>query len=174
MKVPVIETIYPEDVDLRPMREAPTKNPEDSEDFGYILKTLTQSLHKQPHLKAIPNTIFFPQETQILKSILRQGAQVLVASIKGYPDDLMGYLIYDKRFSDCNVLHWMFVKGSYRRMGLASLLLEAALPETQYPLMITQGKCFSVSNNSSYLSDFERIQQRYPKAIFNPFLWRAL
>jgi len=108
--------IDPKDVDLRPMEES---------DFGFVLKTLTQSLHKIEPANFIPNHIFFPQQTFILKKIIQNGAYVLMASVKDSPDDLFGYLIADDRIPEHLIIHWMHVKDCWRKMGIAHQLLNA-------------------------------------------------
>lgn len=46
-------------------------------------------------------------------------SRVLVAYFPDVPDEVLGYVIYDKK-----TIHWLYVKKPYRSSGIANILLE--------------------------------------------------
>lgn len=61
----------------------------------------------------------------VAQRLIRRGA-VLVAHLPSVPDEACGYLVLELHGSML-VLHWLYVKQPYRKLGAARLLLGAAL-----------------------------------------------
>jgi hypothetical protein len=91
------------------------------DDYGYILKTFTQELHKVHPYNFIPNKIFFPHYTELLNKILNTSTTV-VSCLSDEPQTIAGYLIAEPR-KDSLVIHWGATKGIFRRLGVLTSLL---------------------------------------------------
>lgn len=75
--------------------------------------------------RAQRNGVFFPDHQAIALDILaRPTAQLLVACLEDMPTTIAGFLVHER--STPPVLHWVYVKDSLRRHGVASMLLRAA------------------------------------------------
>jgi GNAT superfamily N-acetyltransferase len=102
------------------------------------------------------NSVFYPAHREILEAILgREATDVLIASVADTPGIDVGYLVYEP-----NVLHWLYVKESFRRRGIARMLLLAA--GFQPPLKGVE---------ISHVSDdwYRFLKQRAPGAKYNPY-----
>ena len=155
MKEQVIDTIYPEDMDLRLVSSL------DGPEFGFVLKTFTQSAHKQYPNNFMPNSIFFPKQNKILRSVISNGAKLLFSTIKGSPDDYFGYMIADDRIPGYLIVHWVHVKSNWQNMTVAKQLLE---------FFNYKDKQIIATNHCNNFGD---LVEKY-KLIFNPYLWAEL
>lgn len=149
---PVIEAIYPEDVDLRLVESL------DGPEFGFVLKTFTQALHKSFPNTNIANNIFFPKQNKILRAIMTSGAKLLFASLKGYPDDFFGYALVDDRIDGFLIVHWVHVKSNLRSFGLAKMLL-STFDYQNKQIIVTQ--C---------TNDFKDFKKKF-NITYDPYLW---
>lgn len=97
--------------------------PATSDDYGYILSTWTQNYHKVQPTNFIPNSIYFPHQTEVINKLLNRCGAV-IACIDDEPDQIVGYLVAEQ-FNDANIiLHWGNVKSVFRRMGVMKELLK--------------------------------------------------
>lgn len=92
------------------------------DDKNFILATWLKGLyHGNSWFKQIDPVIFTQKYQVTLFSILNQpNTEVMVAVLKDEPSVILGYSV----FSD-NTLHWVFVKKSWRRVGIAKALVPA-------------------------------------------------
>lgn len=73
----------------------------------------------------VDQDLFFKQYNEIAKGILiRPGVKISVCCLRDDDDVILGYSISE---GDC--LHWIFVKESWRKMGIGGLLLPPGLKE---------------------------------------------
>lgn len=149
---PIIDRIYPDDIEFKFLQSF------DSKEFGFILKTFTQGLHLSYPYKNIPNSIFFPQQTKILKSIISNGAKVLIATLKDNEDHFFGYAIVDDRISEYLIVHWLHTKHTWHKMGVAKELLN---------YFKYKDKKIIISNITD---DFKNFKKKI-NMTYNPYLW---
>lgn len=73
--------------------------------------------------KQIRKTTFNGVYTEVIKAILgRPSVDIRVCSLREDGDIILGYCVTEQRKSGC-VLHWIYVKPSWRKLGIAKLLL---------------------------------------------------
>lgn len=150
----IIDAIYPEDIDFRLVTSL------DGEEFGFVLKTLTQSLHRIYPNNLTSNDIFFPKQNKILRAVIAGGAKLLFASLKGYPNDYYGYALVDDRIPGYLVVHWIHLKSNWRRYGIAKLLL-SNFDYTNKQIIVT---------NLTNSNDFNELKSKLDVS-YNPYLW---
>ena len=101
-----------------------------ADEFPFIFDSWANSFRKSPWAGCVPNHLWPTVSCECSKSILDRGAVVLVAvtSIEGRPDErrVMGYVVFEP---ERRVLHWLYVKDDYRKMGIGRELLSAACPD---------------------------------------------
>lgn len=99
-------------------------------DEGYIYRTWLDSYRVTgPMVKQVRDRVFFAYYHKIINNILTRGSRILVASS---PDDekiIYGDIIWEPipfpEEEKDGVLHWVYVKSTWRRLKVATRLIEA-------------------------------------------------
>lgn len=102
------------------IKEIAALRPVRPEDLAYIYSTIMPSAWLgNPFFKKIKREIFFPNYRVIVDSIIQnQNTEILVSCFMEDPNLILGYSI------TCgDILHYIYVKGAYRRKGLGKLLI---------------------------------------------------
>jgi GNAT superfamily N-acetyltransferase len=95
-------------------------------DIGFIFSTWLKSYQQSAFVQGIYPEVFYQQHHKAIESILkRDNAVGIVAYPKGEPDVLLGYLVGEA--GPVPVIHYIYVKGVFRKKGIAKLLIEASL-----------------------------------------------
>ena len=82
--------------------------------------------------KVDPNWLSAAHHSLIIRMLATCEVEVLVAARAGFPDDWYGYIVGEPTRQ---VLHWLFVKKSFRRGGVATRLLEGMFGEPRGELI---------------------------------------
>lgn len=91
------------------------------EDIPFIYATWLESYRYDSYFgKSHRNTIFFNDYKKVLDKILLE-SHVSVACVKEAPDTILGYMVHEP-----GVLHYVFVKGPFRRLKIATGLFNYA------------------------------------------------
>ena len=132
-------------VSVRPMRE-------DEENF--ILNSWLRSLRAHSnYFTNIPSSIYFEAHGDSIRMNLSH-SKVLVATPRDDDDIIIGYIVYEDRTPKYSIVHYVYVKGHFRKMGLAKVLY--ALATDSKPVFVTH-----ITN---------KIQMRDMK--FNPYFFK--
>lgn len=84
----------------------------------------------------LPNSKFFDSYRDHIKEILKR-SKVIVACDPEDPTFLHGYMVC-QQVEGVFILHWVYVKAPFRKMGVASDLIRSEFPALkQEPLVIT-------------------------------------
>lgn len=109
-------------------------------DLPFIYSTWLESYRYDSNFgKSHRNTIFFEDYRKVVDLILLN-SETLVAASSEEPDIIYGYLVKEKH----NVLHYIFVKGPFRRWGVGSALFTKAFPEESLPVSYTHKTYMSI------------------------------
>ena len=103
-------------VTIRPMVET---------DQNFVSQSWLKSLRSSSaYFHSIPEKIYYDtHRASIIKNF--ENSNCLIAHPNGEPTLIVGYLVYEERDSPHYViLHYSYVKRSFRKMGLASLLID--------------------------------------------------
>ncbi len=96
----------------------------------------------------IPKDIFMKAYHALLERLLdAPGVEIKVACLKDDPEVILGYAVYTN-----TVLHWIFVKKSWRKIGIAKMVCPAELTAV------------------THLTDLgKQLLRNRPGVVFNPF-----
>lgn len=120
-------------------------------DISFIFETWLKSYkHDSAFGKSTRSYIFFPQYRQVLDSILSdQTTQVFIACHPEVEDVILGYLVVSK-----DVIHYVFVKESFRNIGIARELYN----HVGGPLIL--------SHRTNFI---QPILDKHTELVYNPF-----
>lgn len=90
-------------------------------DTNFIYASWLRGLyHGDTWFGEIPKHIFMTNYHKVLELIIaRPGIQIKVACLKEDPDVILGYAV----IGNSSVLHWLFVKSAWRKIGIGKSLL---------------------------------------------------
>ena len=111
-----------------PVDEAVLIRPMRSEDEAFIFATWLQATRRSTYeARRIRDAVFFPRRHDLYERILRRST-VLVACLAEDQDTILGYVVAESDRSP-PVLHFVFVKMTMRRFGIATRLIASAIPD---------------------------------------------
>ncbi len=98
-------------------------------DIAFIYATWLRSYRKDSLIGANCGTdIYFQSYARIMDGLLASPkVEVLIAALKEDEDIIIGYLV-----AEPGVLHYVFVKDAFRKLGVARSLYEASFPDTNF------------------------------------------
>lgn len=128
------------------------------EDVPFLFATLLRSYrHASNFARRISNDVFYKYHHAFLDACLkRNGSKVLVAHPKGEPDVILGYLLTEALPSGEEIIHYTYVKKSFRQMGIARALW-AKLENKEYIF-------------THYTVDADWIVKKFNTLTYNPYL----
>lgn len=91
-------------------------------DHDLIYSTWLKGMYfgsKDSWIQAIPEHVFNKNYAQVIHKLLDK-SQTLIACLKESPDVVLGYSVFNK---DKTVIHWVYVKTSWRNIKLAEDLI---------------------------------------------------
>lgn len=92
-------------------------------DVPFIFNSWLKSF--QSSARSISAPIYFEFQHKVIEQILKR-SQVSVLCSASDPNELYGYLVHEM-VQSVPVLHYAYIKHSFRRMGLLNILLAKAL-----------------------------------------------
>lgn len=110
----------------RPQVELPVRIRAFNEpDKNLILSSWLKSYRDAPEVVDVPNELYFSAQQMLIGYIASQ-ADVMVACAHDNPDEILGWVCYQKGPQDSLVLHFVYVKKAFRCFGLGTKLMTAA------------------------------------------------
>ena len=125
-------------------------------DLGFIFNSWLKSYKNSAYSKFITNPVYYDMHHKVVEAILKRG-KVLVAVSTADPTRIFGYICVETT-SGTQVVHYAYVKETFRKMGVLTMLLEEVkLPEAFF------------HTHSTVLGSnvCARLKQ---KAVYNPYL----
>lgn len=120
-------------------------------DLGFIYSTWALGLyHGNSWFHQIDQSAYFQNYKPVILAILNDPkTEIKIACIKDDPDVILGYSV-----SEGTTLHYVYVKGMWRKIGIARELI----PESV--------ECIT------HLTDIAKdlLKKKFPDAKFNPFI----
>ena len=92
-------------------------------DIGFIFNSWLKSYRSSLFAKPISNTVFFAEHHKVIEKLAKT-SQILLACNKEDPNQIYGYACAE-RVEGVFVLHYIYVKQSFRRLGIGKLLLDS-------------------------------------------------
>jgi hypothetical protein len=126
------------------------REPEEN-DLNFIFSSWKQSLRDgNPFYSAIDHDVYFEKSEPVIQSILsRPDCRVKIACLKDDPEVILGYCVFENK-----IVHWVYIKEVWRRIGLSSDLLPKDFDTTTH--FTDRG--------------LKILLKKYPNVKFNPFL----
>lgn len=94
------------------------------EDLPFVFATWLKSYRASSFARRIKKDVFFFWHHLVVERILaRSSVKTIVACLKGHPDVIIGYLNFETVDKEPKIVHYCFVKESFRRMGIAKAML---------------------------------------------------
>lgn len=122
------------------------------QDKNFILATFLRGLYYgDSWFSSIPKQIFMANYKVVAEALLNNNrCAVKIACLKEDPDVILGYSILSANYQ---VIHWVFVKNSWRQKGIAKSLLP------QHPEAVT------------HLTKLgQKLLLKFESTVFNPFI----
>lgn len=96
------------------------------EDKNFILATwLRGTFYGESVYSNMPKSLFMDKYHKVLEFLLTNpNTKVRVACLKDDADVILGYSVFTK---DSNTLHWVFVKKSWRGIGIARDIVPSSI-----------------------------------------------
>jgi GNAT superfamily N-acetyltransferase len=111
--------------ELRPFRES---------DRNFIVRGWASEMRRSAFSRHVPPEVYWPCQHELVAQLLKLGTTI-VACDPDNEEHVYGAVVYQP--ADLAIVHWCYVKGDYRRVGLASALLVAAIGDRR-PVYCTQ------------------------------------
>lgn len=91
------------------------------DDIPFIYATWLESYRYDSYFgKSHRNGVFFSDYRKVIDKLLND-SKVIVACVQDEPGAILGYMVFEP-----SVLHYVFVKGAFRRLGVATGLCRHA------------------------------------------------
>lgn len=111
--------------------------------------------HSSPHVKLIPDCVYFDCHYAVLQKVLNRKGNVLkFAVLASEPDVILGFLWGNEAF---DTVHYIYVKKAFRQLGIGRVLFNHAFEN--HRIFYT---------HATY--DGGKITHKYRQFIFNPYL----
>lgn len=125
------------------MSDAPAVRPATAEDLIFIRSSWKTDFWKVHARKSMSHKVYAQgQSARIARLLLRSTA--LVAYFPQVPDEVLGWAVFEG-----DVLHYVYVKSSYRRVGIASGLAGDRARWYSHPTN-EAGRCFMRSIGAQF------------------------
>lgn len=109
--------------------------PANAEDVGFIFNSWLKSFRNSEYASEIPNEIYFSEHHKLIERLL-QKYEVIVAANPEDPSQIYGFIcagLTDGVFT----LHYVYVKHTFRRMGIGAALLNAFEHDPEFAAIYT-------------------------------------
>ena len=98
--------------------------PAGQEDVAFIFHSWLKCYRHAPGVAGISSPVYYAQHHLLIEGLCRT-AKITMVCAKQDPTQLFGYICYDTA-EGLPVLHFIYVKETYRRMGIAHMLCKDA------------------------------------------------
>ncbi len=96
-------------------------------DLPFIYSTWLRSYRQMPFAKNMSNDTFFYHHKQVIETILaKPNTSIVLIHEESDPNHLYGYSVIES-YGEAFIIHYIYIKHSYRRLGLARDLLESQI-----------------------------------------------
>jgi GNAT superfamily N-acetyltransferase len=94
--------------------------------FSSWIKSYRDSIKELGILRPIRPDIYYSGQHIKIEEIIKRGATILIASEEEDPTQIYGWVCFEGMPPDA-ILHFVYVKANFRRMGLGSTLINEAI-----------------------------------------------
>lgn len=106
--------------------------PADPEDQNFIYDSWLRSYRDGSlHARAMPARIYYNNHKHVIARILDLSS-VLICCNPEDPDQIFGYVVYEATKGKVTVFHYLYVKTTYRNLGIANLIFKESLKISEH------------------------------------------
>lgn len=104
--------------------KAPVRiRPANAEDVSFIFNSWLKSFRSSNHARGVCNTVYFAEQHKLIERLVKS-SQVIIACNPADPTQLYGYICAGSQ-DGIFCLHYLYVKHSFRGLGIAKILINA-------------------------------------------------
>lgn len=136
--------------------------PASPEDFPFICKSWLKTHRESLEVRGIGNTTYYNHFSPLINKLLcKRTVNTIVVCSKSDPNQLYGFISYACE-EGVTFIHFIYIKSTYRKLGLAKQLLRILFKEAESETLI----CTFATPT------FFRLREEKPELnlIYNPYL----
>lgn len=134
-------------------------------DTSFIFNSWLKSFRSNSEwARAMPPAIYFDNHKRVVDRLLKE-CGVLVAANPEDPEQIFGYAVYQATAGNVTILHWLYVKHTYRRLGIGGEIFRTVRELTRHkPELPVVG--------THYTSLWNVLADKW-RLVFNPYVMGA-
>jgi ribosomal protein S18 acetylase RimI-like enzyme len=146
------------------MQYAPcTLRPATQEDHSFIYNSWLKSFKDgSPWARYIPSRVYFDNHKLVIQKILKE-SHVLIACNPDCNEQIFGYGIAQPTMGRVAVIHYLYIKHSYRKLGIGSALMHELKRLCDHEVTLP---CVTTHATMA----FESFAAKKWNAIYNPYI----
>lgn len=146
------------------MRQAPCAiRHATKEDVSFIYNSWLRSFKdSSPWAKLIPNQVFFDNHKKVVSKLLRDSF-VFVACNPDMADQIFGYIVCQPTVGKVAVVHYVYIKQPYRRLGIGAALFDRMLHACEHDRTFPV-----VATHATYA--LEVLNTKRIQIVYNPYV----
>lgn len=114
-----------------------TRPYEPQTDEPFIFHSWLSSFRSSRFAGCVPNHLYWDVYRVAIEQLIARGAKILVATVPGKPNLLMGFLCHETLRNGEVVVHYCYVKDPYRKSNIATRLIEEIRTDHEKPIFYT-------------------------------------
>lgn len=142
------------------------------DDIAFITNSWLRSFRDGLTSRAIPNDVYYYNQHRVIEKLLPKCVNVVVCRADN-PDQILGYAIAEST-DTCLVIHFVYVKAPFRKLGLASnLCRELIKSDGDRPVMYSH-RTWSIKKIKEKWEEEEK-PNKMEAWTYNPYLqWKEV
>jgi len=108
------------------------------DDHAFVKRRWAGEMRHAPWSRSVPPPVYWGSQYKTIEALLAQSTAILAVD-PADTNHLYGVIVCQR--GQKSILHWLFVKSEYRKLGLARELLAAGLGDKR-PIYLTQVTSF--------------------------------
>lgn len=105
------------------------------DDSAFIYNSWLKSYRNSDFAKSQCNTVYYDNHKEVLTALLTRSL-VVVACNPGDENHVFGYLVYEELAGNNTIVHYVYVKHTYRRSGIAKQMLDT-VRKSKNPILVS-------------------------------------
>jgi GNAT superfamily N-acetyltransferase len=125
-------------------------------DVAFIFSSWLKSMRNSGYSYGVPNVTFYAEHHKVLERLLKS-CEVYVACDEANVADIYGYICAE-RVDGFFVMHFAYVKHTYRRLGIGTMLLNAFQHDASTAALYT------------HMTKIGRLLEAKYNLVYNPYI----
>lgn len=127
-------------------------------DVNFILSSWAKSYRTTKNNRRMVNGVYYPNTTKVITEIMTRAEKIVIYNPEpGKKDHIFGYAIFEY-IGDLLVIHFIYIKHMYRRLGIVSEIIKRLKKNDVLPIICT------------FATDIFDIKKDDYNLMYNPFM----